>query len=138
MQDFRTVLRPRLLAEVDTSSGVELLMREGDACVFDQMLVHSASSQSIVGTSRYVLFTTFLDISASYALLPVRGASLHPRKFTPEFRQALGEDKQYLLDWDHPEDKGENKDGGWGKAANRFTRDGEAAVAAAAAGGAKL
>ena len=62
-----------------------------------QMLVHSASQQSRAGTSRYVLFTTFFDMSASYALLPVRGASLHPRKFTPDFRQALGPELAYLL-----------------------------------------
>ena len=61
------------------------------------MLVHSASQQSRAGTSRYVLFTTFFDMSASYALLPVRGASLHPRKFTPDFRQALGPELAYLL-----------------------------------------
>ena len=35
--DFRTKLRPQLLSQVDTSSGIELLMEEGDACVFDQV-----------------------------------------------------------------------------------------------------
>ena len=79
--DFRTKLRPELLSQIDTSPGVELLMNEGDACVFDQMScvssppcalpqplllhtvadhvrvvvvhrVHSASTQSIPGTSR--------------------------------------------------------------------------------------
>ena len=35
--DFRTKLRPELLSQIDTSPGVELLMNEGDACVFDQM-----------------------------------------------------------------------------------------------------
>lgn len=35
---------------------------------FDQMTVHSASSNALSDYSRYVLFTTFLDISAGYAL----------------------------------------------------------------------
>ena len=117
--DFRTKLRPTLLAEIDTSLGVELLMDEGDACVFDQMTVHSASPQSIPNTSRYVLFSTFFDISAAYALLPIRGASVLPRKFPVEFVAALPTDLHYLLGWEHPPDQGENPGGSWGMAKNK-------------------
>lgn len=118
--DFRTVLRPLFLSEIDTSEAIEVLLEEGDSCVFDQMTVHSASSNARQDYSRYVLFTTFLDISASYALLPYRGASQHPRKFPPEFRAALPEDMQYLLDWDVPEDEGRDKSGSWGMAENKL------------------
>ena len=81
--------------------------------------VHSASTQSIPGTSRYVSFSTFLDISAAYALLPIRGASVEPKKFPPEFRAALPKHLHYLLDWEHPEDQGENPSGSWGMAENK-------------------
>lgn len=118
--DFRTVLRPLFLSEVDTSEAIEVLLEEGDSCVFDQMTVHSASTNELKDYSRYVLFTTFLDISASYALLPYRGASQHPRKFPTEFRAALPKDMEYLLDWDVPEDKGRDKSGPWGMAQNKL------------------
>ena len=96
-----------------------MFQEEGDNCVFDQMTVHSASTNALQDYSRYVLFTTFLDISASYALLPYRGASQHPRKFPPEFRAALPKDMHYLLDWDVPEDRGRDRSGSWGVAQNR-------------------
>jgi hypothetical protein len=109
--DFRTVLRPRLLSEAvhDTTESVEILLGEGDSCVFDLMTTHSASSNCIAGYSRYVLFQTFFDLSASYALLPPRGASAPPRKFPREFREALPLDLHYLLDWDYPADDGQAK-----------------------------
>ena len=66
-----------------------------------------------------VLFSTFLDISAAYALLPIRGASVEPKKFPPEFRAALPQHLHYLLDWEHPEDQGENPSGSWGMAENK-------------------
>lgn len=118
--DFRTVLRPLFLSEIDTSEAIEVLLEEGDSCVFDQMTVHSASTNALHDYSRYVLFTTFLDISASYALLPYRGASQHPRKFPPEFRAALPDEMHYLLDWDVPDDKGRDKSGSWGVAKDRL------------------
>ena len=92
-----------------------------DSCVFDQMTVHSASTNALHDYSRYVLFTTFLDISASYALLPYRGASQHPRKFPPEFRAALPKEMHYLLDWDVPVDKGRDKSGSWGVAHDKLS-----------------
>ena len=103
----------------------------GCGCVARSARVHSASRQSIPNTSRYVLFSTFLDISAAYALLPVRGASVAPRKFPPEFRAALPAELHYLLDWAHPEDKGADPGGNWGVAENR-ARPMQAAAAAAA------
>jgi hypothetical protein len=114
--DFRTVLRPRLLAEAvqDTSESVEILLGEGDSCVFDLMTTHSASSNCIEGYSRYVLFQTFFDISASYALLPPRGASALPKKYPQEFRDALPLDLHYLLDWDYPTDNGKEQGSFWG------------------------
>ena len=69
-----------------------------------------------------VLFSTFLDISAAYALLPIRGASVEPKKFPPEFRAALPQHLHYLLDWEHPEDQGENPSGSWGMAENKAKR----------------
>lgn len=114
--DFRTILRPRLLLEAvkDTSECVELLLNEGDSCVFDLMTTHSASSNCVAGYSRYVLFQTFFDISASYALLPPRGASALPKKFPTEFRNALPRDQHYLLDWGYPPDGGAVKGEFWG------------------------
>ena len=38
-----------------------------------------------------------------------------------EFRAALPADQQYLLDWDSPEDKGRDKSGSWGMAANKLS-----------------
>jgi hypothetical protein len=114
--DFRTVLRPRLLMEAvqDTSECVEVLLSEGDSCVFDLMSTHSAASNCIGGYSRYVLFQTFFDLSASYALLPPRGASALPKKFPSEFRDALPSHLHYLLDWQYPLDGGEVKGKFWG------------------------
>jgi ectoine hydroxylase-related dioxygenase (phytanoyl-CoA dioxygenase family) len=114
--DFRTVLRPRLLMEAvqDTSECVEVLLSEGDSCVFDLMSTHSAASNCIGGYSRYVLFQTFFDLSASYALLPARGASALPKKFPSEFRDALPSHLHYLLDWQYPLDGGEVKGKFWG------------------------
>ena len=114
--DFRTLLRPRLLMEAvqDTSKSVEILLNEGDSCVFDLMSVHSASSNCIAGYSRYVLFQTFFDLSASYALLPPRGASALPKKFPAEFRNALPSNLHYLIDWEYPSDDGAIKGEFWG------------------------
>ena len=104
--------------------------------MFDLMTTHSASTNCIVGYSRYVLFQvrhleggkalmcayyivlflsdfppsppidvvpqTFFDLSASYALLPARGASALPLKFPQEFRDALPQEHHYLLDWVSP------------------------------------
>jgi hypothetical protein len=97
-------------------------MDEGDACVFDQMTVHSASTNALEGYSRYVLFTTYFDISASYALLPLRGASLPPRKFPAAFRAALPRSLHYLLDWEVPTDRGNNVSGKWGTAENKLNK----------------
>eukprot|EP01043_Picozoa_sp_COSAG02_P046975 COSAG02_NODE_4452_length_5343_cov_46.385393_2_plen_349_part_00 len=114
--DFRTLLRPRLLLEAvqDTSECAEILLNEGDSCVFDLMTTHSAASNCIAGYSRYVLFQTFFDLSASYALLPPRGASALPTKFPVEFRNALPNDLHYLLDWQYPSDDGAVKGEFWG------------------------
>jgi hypothetical protein len=98
----------------DTSESVEVLLGEGDSCVFDLMTTHSASSNCIEGYSRYVLFQTFFDISASYALLPPRGASALPKKYPQEFRDALPLDLHYLLDWDYPTDNGKEQGSFWG------------------------
>jgi hypothetical protein len=95
--------------------------------------VHSASPQSIPHTSRYVLFSTFFDISAAYALLPERGASVAPRKFPAEFRATLPSHLHYLLDWQHPEDRGANPHGSWGMAENKV-RLAQGAAHAAGAG----
>jgi ectoine hydroxylase-related dioxygenase (phytanoyl-CoA dioxygenase family) len=115
--DFRTVLRPRLLTEAvqDTSQSIEVLLGEGDSCVFDLMTTHSASTNCLAGYSRYVLFQTFFDTSASYALLPIRGASALPEKFPAEFRDALPREFHYLLEWGHPEqDEGSHAKDFWG------------------------
>ena len=46
--DFRTKLRPELLSRIDTSPGVELLMDEGDACVFDQMTCANTDCRALI------------------------------------------------------------------------------------------
>ena len=95
--------------------------------------VNSAYPQSIPHTSRYVLFSTFFDISAAYALLPERGASVAPRKFPAEFRATLPSHLHYLLDWQHPEDRGANPHGSCGMAENKV-RLAQGAAHAAGAG----
>ena len=146
--DFRTILRPRLLTEAvqDTSRSIEVLLGEGDACVFELMTTHSASTNCLGGYSRYVLFQTFFDLSASYALLPARGASALPLKFPQEFRDALPPEHHHLLDWEHPADEGSNAGGFWGssrealadKAVGRAVADRPAAFGRAKPATAKL
>lgn len=115
--DFRTILRPLLMLEAvgDTSCAQEVLLGQGDSVIFDLMSTHSASSNCIHGYSRYVLFQTYFDVSASYSLLPVRGASLPPSKFPAEFREALPVTYQFLLDWAVPDhDRGSKPSEFWG------------------------
>jgi hypothetical protein len=94
----------QIQTDVDLSSGMEVLMQEGDLFVVDPMMLHAATPNTrrdLPGYRRYVLFSTFFDAGTTDHLLPNRGSSGHPSKFPAEMRNALP-GLQSLFDWEAP------------------------------------
>ena len=91
---------------------IEVLLEEGDVCVFDLFTLHSASTMQHAGESRFVLFSTFFDAGhddTNASVVPDGPMGPGGFKFPDVMRQALPPSLRGLLDWRHPpSEPGEN------------------------------
>lgn len=99
---FREAQSAAFVQAQDTSAAQEVIMGEGDVCVFSLLLVHSASSSSS-NLPRHAMFTTFWDAAGGYERIvsqqKATGIWSPPTKFSDAFRQRLPSHLRPLVEW---------------------------------------